>query len=219
MKYVKFIFENQEVRSLTEANSPFIDVASNIVVNNNIILESNILDNLDNFISHGTSIAEVYEGIRDFVISENLELYNEISALLSSTEISDEDKAQILAEAEASSGWWVKNGGKVKHAATLMAAGATGAALHAYSPEILDAAKKMGMYVAKTADDLSHKLNGAYDTAKKHATDAVDGIKNKVNSGITPSAVNQEHAKVADAATSGAPATGATPVNPPVQGK
>ncbi len=163
MKFVKFIFENEEVRALTEAHSPFIDVASNIVVHYNSILESHIQDNLKDFISTEMPVHEIYENIRNYTVYENIGLYNLINNLISNSTISDTEKAKALTEAEQSASWWAKHGSKVKKAGVLMgAAGATAAASAAglkamgYDPTHIAGWKDAG--------------SDAYDYAKKHIT-------------------------------------------------
>jgi hypothetical protein len=100
MKYVSYIFENQDVRATVTQNESLVDLATNSLINANIHLESYVYNNLSNFVSGVGSLAEIYENIRNFIISENTALYSQYSEILADSQLSAQEKAACFIEAD-----------------------------------------------------------------------------------------------------------------------
>jgi hypothetical protein len=96
MKYLKFVFENQEVCDLTDSNESLINIATNAVVYNSISLENEISSTLGTFLSSDSNLNDVYETIRDYAVAKSIDFYTVINEVLLDTSISDEVKAYIL---------------------------------------------------------------------------------------------------------------------------
>jgi len=90
MKYVSYIFEDQDVCNTVAQNEYLVEIASNAVIHHNALLESYIYNNLESFL--GENLAEVYENIRSFIIKENLAIYSQFSEILSDSQLSDQEK-------------------------------------------------------------------------------------------------------------------------------
>jgi hypothetical protein len=99
MKYLDFIFENEIVQQTVVTHDDLISFSSQLVINKNIQLESFIYDNLEDYISE--DLHTTYESIRNFVIQENLNIYNYISEVLSDSELTHEDKYLLLESLES----------------------------------------------------------------------------------------------------------------------
>jgi len=101
MKYLKFIFENEEVCNLTDTNQELINEATANIIYNSINLEQYVQENLDQFVSSSSSLAEVYEAIRDFAIQETVDLFSASSEVIKDPVLSNEIKFAILEGEEA----------------------------------------------------------------------------------------------------------------------
>jgi len=104
MKYVSYIFEDQDVRNTASKNEYLVEVASNAVINHNALLDAYVYNNLERFT--GNNLAEIYENIRSFIIQENLAIYSQYSEILSDNQLSDQEKvacveSDVVAAAEA----------------------------------------------------------------------------------------------------------------------
>ena len=98
MKYIPYIFENQDVQAQVEFNEPLVELAARNVINYNIALESYIYENLGQFALPSPNVADIYTSIRNFVISENTALYSQLSEILADTYLSPDEKARCLTE-------------------------------------------------------------------------------------------------------------------------
>ena len=96
MKYIPYIFENQDVQAQVELNEPLVELAARNVINYNIALESYIYENLGQFALPSPDVADIYTSIRNFVISENTALYSQLSEILADTYLSSDEKARCL---------------------------------------------------------------------------------------------------------------------------
>jgi hypothetical protein len=96
MKYLKFVFENEEVCQLTDGNAAIIEVATQAAVYNSLLIENDIATNLESFISSGSDLVSIYESIKDYAISESISFYNQVNDILTNNSLSDEAKAFIL---------------------------------------------------------------------------------------------------------------------------
>jgi hypothetical protein len=91
MKYVSFICENQSTQATILENEGLVNYSSGLIVDFNLHLENYIYTNLKSFIAE--DLHSSYENIRNFIISENVEIMGDISNILSSNLV-EEDKAQ-----------------------------------------------------------------------------------------------------------------------------
>jgi hypothetical protein len=96
MKYLKFVFENEEVCQLTDGNAAIINVATQAAVYNSLLIENDIATNLESFISSSSDLVSIYESIKDYAISESISFYNQVNDILTNNSLSDEAKAFIL---------------------------------------------------------------------------------------------------------------------------
>lgn len=96
MKYVKTIFENENIQELVTNNEELIDLATESLLKYNLELEATIYENLEDYIVDG-DITATYESIRNVVIDENVSIINEISHVLGS-DIPIEDKVEYFQE-------------------------------------------------------------------------------------------------------------------------
>ena len=101
MKYLKFVFENEEVCNLTDINQPLIEVATQAAIYNSISIEEDILNNLDAFISSESALVDVYESIKDYTISKSIEFYDLVNEIISDPVLTIDQKAVVLSEVEA----------------------------------------------------------------------------------------------------------------------
>lgn len=99
MKYIPYIFENQNLLQTVVNNEALVGLAANAVINHNLVLESYIHDNLPSFVDND-NISSIYENIRNFVIGENTALYSQFSEILADNQLTNEEKAYCF---EASS--------------------------------------------------------------------------------------------------------------------
>lgn len=74
MKYLNYIFENENIQNYININQPYIDESSKYVIQFNIDLYNHILENISSFVAE--DIDKFYLNIRDFIIQENVEFYN-----------------------------------------------------------------------------------------------------------------------------------------------
>lgn len=98
MKYVKAIFENENVQSLATSNEELINYATECLINYNASLESDILENLLDYTVEG-DLAATYENIRNTVVNANVSFMQEVSSVLASPDLSIEEKVAYLDEA------------------------------------------------------------------------------------------------------------------------
>lgn len=100
MKYMSFIFENQDIRNTVANSEALVELASANIINTNLVLEAYIYENLVDFTAGTETAHEVYERIRDFVISENSIAYTQLSEILADSELSEEEKVACLTEVD-----------------------------------------------------------------------------------------------------------------------
>lgn len=100
MKYIKSIFENQDVKDLAVANESLIQLATDTLLAYNVALESHILNNLDVYVVEG-DLSATYEAIRNFVMTENINFINQSSAILCSNS-TDKEKSEVFESSMAS---------------------------------------------------------------------------------------------------------------------
>lgn len=96
MKYLKFIFENQEVCALTDNNQDLINEATAAIIHNSINLEAYVLENIEQFMSANSDIADIYENIRNFAVQETIDMFNVSSEVIKDPELDSDLKAAIL---------------------------------------------------------------------------------------------------------------------------
>jgi hypothetical protein len=186
LKYVSYIFENQDVRSQVASSESLVDLATNNIINHNLMVESYIYDNLAQFVAEATDVTEAYENIRNFVISENTTVYSQLSEILADTELTIEEKVQCLSEADATSnsyavnqhfnpnamitkmkGWLPGHGTAQGNSGANITPNPISAADGvATDPGAIDRAKSMAAEAAKSAQ---HKGAAAVDFAKTQA--------------------------------------------------
>jgi hypothetical protein len=94
MKYVKAIFENENVQALAVNNENLIHNATDHLILYNLALENYILENLNDFIIEN-DLAATYENIRNIVASENINFINE-SAIIIQSDKSEEEKIALI---------------------------------------------------------------------------------------------------------------------------
>jgi hypothetical protein len=94
MKYVKFIFENQNVQQTILEQEQLVEFASQVVINYNLQLESYIYNSLELYISE--DLNDTYNNIRNFIIQENLNAYNYISEVLADSDLTPDDKFLLI---------------------------------------------------------------------------------------------------------------------------
>lgn len=185
LKYVSYIFENQDVRGQVAASEYLVEMASANIINHNLLVESYIYENLAMFTSNSDNVADIYESIRDFVISENTTLYSQLSEILADSELTPEEKAYCLSENTSSyaadqtfdpqhpgfvtrmknwlPGHGTSQGGSGANITPNPISAADGAAA---DPGYMDRAKSMAAEAAKSAQ---HKGAAAADFAKTQA--------------------------------------------------
>jgi len=98
MKYLPFIFENQDVKATVANNEVIVEAASKQIINMNILLEDYIYNNLQQFINYGSDLTDIYENIKNFVVNTNVNNYLLFSEVLASTQLSNEEKLTCLYE-------------------------------------------------------------------------------------------------------------------------
>jgi flagellar biosynthesis component FlhA len=74
MKYLKFVFENQEVKDLIDSQEENINTITEAIIYNSINLEQYVQENLEQFVTANASIADVYENIKNFAVQETINL-------------------------------------------------------------------------------------------------------------------------------------------------
>jgi len=74
MKYLNFVFENEEVNTLVDSQEDNINEITAYVIKNSIALEDYVKENLDQFVSSTSSLSDVYEAIKNFTIQETIKL-------------------------------------------------------------------------------------------------------------------------------------------------
>jgi len=95
---MSYIFEDVNVQNIVIMNEGLVDLAAQLIIKNNVLLENFVYKNLSNFLSTSYSLNQVYSNIREYIISENVLLYLHISELLSNSSITDYDKYTLLTE-------------------------------------------------------------------------------------------------------------------------
>ena len=98
MKYMSYIFENQDLRQTVANNEALVEMASSNVVNYNLDLESYVYENLAQFTAGANELVDIYENVRNFIISENTALYSQLSEILADSQLTSEEKAYCLQE-------------------------------------------------------------------------------------------------------------------------
>lgn len=96
MKYLKFIFENEEVCALTDGHQDLINEATSAIIHNSINLEAYVLENIEQFMSADSDIADIYENIRNFAVQETIDMFNVSSEVIKDPELDSDLKAAIL---------------------------------------------------------------------------------------------------------------------------
>ena len=165
MKYMSFIFENQDVRNTVAGSEAIVEVASNALINANIVLEDYIYANLARFTTGADSLADIYENIRNFVISENVALYTQFSEILSDNELSPQQKVACFYENENLPGATIDN--PIVNADPVSPM---------QDPSIMNKMQAMGANVMKNA---AHHSQRAMDFAKTQGQNASEFIQNK----------------------------------------
>jgi hypothetical protein len=99
MKYVKAIFENENVQALAVDNENLIQYATDHLLAYNVALENYVLENLNDFIIEN-DLAATYENIRNAVASENINFINESAIIIQSDKSSEEKIALIEGRAK-----------------------------------------------------------------------------------------------------------------------
>jgi hypothetical protein len=94
MKYVKAIFENENVQSLATTNEELIQFATEHLLVYNVALEQHILENVEDFIIE-SDLTATYENIRNTVAHENIIFINEVAEIIRSDN-SVEEKAALI---------------------------------------------------------------------------------------------------------------------------
>lgn len=94
MKYVKAIFENEDVKNLAVANEAMIQLATESLLSHNIAVQNHIMENLDQYVIEG-DLAATYENIRNVVLNENIAFISESAQVLGS-DLSEEEKKSIF---------------------------------------------------------------------------------------------------------------------------
>jgi hypothetical protein len=74
MKYLKFVFENQEVKSLVDSQEENINTITEAIIYNTLNIEQYVQENLEQFVTTNSSIADVYENIKNFAVQETINL-------------------------------------------------------------------------------------------------------------------------------------------------
>lgn len=74
MKYLKFVFENEEVNNLVDSQEDTINEVTASIVQNALSLESYVKENIDQFIGSNSSLADIYENIKAFALQETIKL-------------------------------------------------------------------------------------------------------------------------------------------------
>jgi hypothetical protein len=94
MKYVKAIFENENVQALAVNNENLIQFATDNLLAYNVALENYILENLKDFIVDN-NLASTYENIRNTVLNENITFISSVGDIIRSN-ASDEEKTNEI---------------------------------------------------------------------------------------------------------------------------
>jgi hypothetical protein len=94
MKYVKAIFENENVQALAVNNENLIQLATDHLLAYNVALENYILENLKDFIVDN-DLTSTYENIRNTVLNENITFISSVGNIIRS-DISDEEKTEEI---------------------------------------------------------------------------------------------------------------------------
>lgn len=97
MQYVQAIFENENVRTYVSENEQLIDLAAKTIASVKPVLVDYVFENLQDF-TEENDLAATYENIKTFIIAENLYLFEYVSDILSDTNLSAEETAEILTE-------------------------------------------------------------------------------------------------------------------------
>lgn len=95
---MSYIFENQDLRQTVANNEALVEMASSNVVNYNLDLESYVYENLAQFTAGANELVDIYENVRNFIISENTALYSQLSEILADSQLTSEEKAYCLQE-------------------------------------------------------------------------------------------------------------------------
>lgn len=151
MKYMSFIFENQDIRNTVANSEALVEIASKSIIDTNLVLEAYIYENLVDFTASANSAHEVYERIRDFVISENTIAYSQLSEILADSELSTEDKTACFTESAAE--YWAATQAKAAEvaAAAQQKAAAVGSSLQQTAGTAMEAGRqKVDALVAGT---------------------------------------------------------------------
>jgi hypothetical protein len=157
MKFIKAIFENEDIKQLAISNEKLISEVTNYVIDYNMFLEFIVTRSIAQFIVEG-DLVQTYNNIVNFIISENTQIYNEVSNILSDLEISN--KLEIVAESMDNA----KNK-KWENVKTTMMHGQD-------SDGTFDAAQRgiLGSHAKEWADDASSQLMNGMDKSTEQNT-------------------------------------------------
>lgn len=78
MKYLKFVFENEEVKDLITSQTNNIEEITKHIIEANMELEEFVLENIELFTKTTSSLADISNNIKTFIVNENIEMYNNI---------------------------------------------------------------------------------------------------------------------------------------------
>ena len=99
MKYLNFVFENDEVTNLVDSNQELINEATGVCALHSVLINNYIQENLEEFITTNDSLISIYENIRDYSVQESLDLIDVTNEIIADTELSLEEKHYLLTEA------------------------------------------------------------------------------------------------------------------------
>lgn len=99
MKYLKYIFENEEVNSLVESQQELIDEAVNACTLNSLLIDDYVQENLEEFISFDDNLSNIYETIKVYSVQESLDMIDVTNEIIADSELTLEEKHYLLTEA------------------------------------------------------------------------------------------------------------------------
>ena len=177
---MSFIFEDQDVRNTVAVNEAIVEIASTALINANVVLEDYIYSNLVQFTSGTSSLADIYENIRNFVISENVSLYNQYSEILSDNELSPQQKAACFYENSDLPGSSIDN--------PIVNADLNSAM---QDPSFMNKIRAMG---SNTMNDIANHSRRAADYMKAQGNDAIDYMRTRGQSAIDHARIQSQDA-------------------------
>lgn len=196
MKFIKAIFENEDIKNLAVSNEELANEAASSVVRHNLFLEDAIQVALPSYLIE-EDLATTYQTIVDDVVSENIQMINLSSHILAS-DFSNEEKLDMLKEAEEEAKKSFYQRHKKKIMAGAAAAGAGGLYVAARTGKLGTGAQDWVKGKEGQAKNLFNKgkesASKAVNSAKESASKAVDSAKKttaKFTGGSAPSAPTQ----------------------------